>query len=84
MSAGYLTERQIEILKSLRDRSNQETGLLLDRAINGTLPINDIESICRVINDEYLMKGIKEGYSPNEYGHELESLLDLINRPRIA
>jgi hypothetical protein len=84
MSAGYLTERQIEILKSLRHKTNEATKQLLDRAISGTLPRGKIEIVCQTINDEFLMKGIKEDYTPNEYGRELEGLLDVVNRPRIV
>jgi len=84
MSAGYLTERQIEILKSLRDKADEGTKQLLGRAIGGTLPRGDIEAVCQAINNEYLMKGIKEDYTPSEYGRELEDLLDVVNRPRIV
>jgi hypothetical protein len=83
MNPGHLTERQIEILKILREKADQENKHLLDRAIRGSLPVSDTEAVCQIINDEFLMKGIKEDYTPNEYGRELESLLDLINRPRI-
>jgi hypothetical protein len=55
MSAGYLTERQIEILKSLRHETNEATKQLLDRAISGTLPRGEIEIVCQTINDEFLM-----------------------------
>jgi hypothetical protein len=55
MSAGYLTERQIEILKSLRHKTNEATKQLLDRAISGTLPRGEIEIVCQTINDEFLM-----------------------------
>jgi hypothetical protein len=84
MNVGYLTERQIEILKSLRDKAGGVTKQLLERAISGPLPAGDIEAVCQSINDEYLMKGIKEGYAPNEYGRELESLLNAVNKPRIT
>lgn len=82
MSAGHLTERQIEILSSLKYNADETTRRLLDHTIGGTLLRGDIEAVCQTINDEYLIKGIKEDYSPNKYGRELESLLDLINRPR--
>jgi hypothetical protein len=84
MNVGYLTERQIEILKFFRDKAVGRAKQLLERTISGTLPTGDIEAVCQMINDEYLMKGIKEDYTPNEYGRELESLLDAVNRPRIA
>ncbi len=83
MNSQHLTKRQIDILESLRDRANVRIKELLERAIKGNLSENNIEAVCEAINDEYLMKGIKENYNPNEYGKELESLLDQINRPRL-
>jgi hypothetical protein len=84
MSSQLLTERQIQILRSLRDNASGGNKQLFDQVLSGALPRSDIETICHKINDEYLMKGIKEDYSPNEYGRELEGLIDLINKPRIA
>ncbi len=82
MSAGYLNERQVEILNSLRDKVDEGTKQLLKRAIGAALPRGDIEAVCQAINNEYLMKGIKEDYTPSEYGRELEDIFDVVNRPR--
>jgi hypothetical protein len=79
-----ITDRQILILKSLRDNLSGKDVDLLDDAINGRLAANDIQRVCEIINDEYLMKGIEEDYSPNEYGRDLESLLNKVNAPRLA
>jgi len=84
MSANYLIKRHIEILMSLRDRAGKDNKYLLDHAINGSLPRSDIEAVCQIINDEYLMHGIEKDYKPNDYGLELEKLLDAINRPRVS
>ncbi|HEY1850805.1 MAG TPA: hypothetical protein VGG60_07270 [Candidatus Binataceae bacterium] len=83
MRAGYLTDRQIEILKSLRDKANERNKHLLESAINDTLPRGDIQAVCQTINDEYLMRGIEKDYTPSEYGRELEDLIDVVNRRRI-
>lgn len=84
MKALHLTERQIQIVRSLRDRAAEEQKELLNRVINGDLPLGSIEAVCQLINDEYLMKGIGPDYNPNEYGRELEGLLDVVNRPRLV
>jgi hypothetical protein len=78
------SERQIEILRSLKDNATDEKKTILDQALGQTLPAGDIESVCQLINDEYLMKGINPDYSPNDYGRELELLLDEVNRPRLS
>ncbi len=59
---------------------------LLSRALREELPRADIEAVCQLINDEFLMRGINisPDYSPNEYGRELEQLLDAVNRPRLV
>jgi hypothetical protein len=47
------------------------------------LTMNNIDFLCKLINDEFIKNGIDENFEPNEYGHELENLLDEINRPRL-
>ena len=44
----------------------------------------EIDVICGLINAEFMMEGILPTFEPNEYGLELEGLLDLINRPRLS
>lgn len=84
MNSGYLTERQVEILRRLRDGAVEANQRLFDHVLSGTLSKSDIEAVCQLINDEYLMNGINEDYGPNEYGRQLEELLDVVNRPRIT
>jgi hypothetical protein len=84
MTSEYLTGRQVEILRYLQDKVTSGKRRLLERVLSNTLPKSEIEKVCQLINDEYLMKGIKEDYSPNEYGRELEDLLDVVNRPRLT
>jgi len=79
-----MTDRQIMILKSLRENMRGKDADLLNDAINGRLAVNDIQRVCEIINDEYLMKGIGEDYSPNEYGRDLENLLNAVNAPRLV
>lgn len=45
---------------------------------------SDIGALCDVINAEFMMEGILPNFEPNEYGLELEKLLDVINRPRLC
>ena len=80
-----MTERQIYILMSLKSSPSIEKNDadLLDSTINGKLSHDGIDRLCKIINDEYLMKGIEEDYNPNEYGLELEELLDLVNHDRL-
>ncbi len=44
---------------ALRDRKEGRAKQLFDQAISGTLPHQEIEAVCSMINDEFLMKGIE-------------------------
>src|SRR5262249_51338288 len=82
MRTGHLTNRQVDILRSLRDKVSDDNRRLLDQVVSGTLPIDDIDIVRDLINEEYLMKGIREDYTSNAYGRELEQLVDFVYRPR--
>ena len=83
MSATRLTERQIEILQALREKRSGRDKELLDQVLNGSLPRGDIEPVIDLISEEFVLKGLKADYEPNNYGLELEHLLDAVNRPRL-
>lgn len=78
-----LTDRQKTIVKSLRLKGSQETQRMLGDLENGKLTMADIETLCTLINEEFMMEGILPSFEPNAYGLELEALLDVVNRPRI-
>lgn len=84
MSSAVFTERQVEILRVLRDKKSGSERELFDAALSGTLSRESIQRLCEMINDEYLLEGIEKNYVANSYGLELEALLDVINRPRIS
>ncbi|MFT3848683.1 MAG: hypothetical protein QM739_08370 [Propionivibrio sp.] len=78
-----LTDRQREILQKLLLNDKRERKYLFNKLANGQLTNLDIEEFCSLINDVFLMEGLLPNYEPNEYGLELEELLDSINRSRI-
>lgn len=83
MNKKNLTERQVEILKSLEEKVEAKDMRLLEAIIEGSLPDRDIDAVCQLINNEHLMYGINKSYEPNDYGRELENLIDVVNRSRI-
>lgn len=83
MNNVNLTDRQRQILCYLYTEASEQAKNLIQYTLDGVLPRGDIESVCHIINDEYLMKGMNEDYSPNTYGRELEALLDTVNRVRL-
>lgn len=79
---NQLNERQASILRSLCLKNNGENMHLFDYFNDGKLNLSEIEKLCSIINNEFMMEGILPSYEPNAYGLELESLLDLVNRQR--
>lgn len=77
-----LTERKKTIVKTLRLKCAEESKNMLGELENGRLTMADIEKLCTLINDEFLMEGILPSFEPNAYGLELEALLDTVNRAR--
>lgn len=45
-----------------------------------TLSANEYNTLRDIINDEFLAKGLKQDYEPNNYGILLEKLIDDIGR----
>jgi len=82
-ATGGLTERQRAIVKSLRLRGSEESQNVLGALENEKLIVADIEVLCTLINDEFMMEGVLPNFEPNAYGLELEALLDVVNRTRI-
>ena len=79
-----LTDRQKEILNSLRVKDAGKNIAAFDKLEKGELTFSEIDTLCGLVNDEFMMEGILPTFEPNEYGLELEKLLDLINRPRLT
>jgi hypothetical protein len=52
--------------------------------LKGQAAPTDRKHLCQLINDEFCENGMDENYEPNQYGHELEDLLDYVNRPNIS
>ena len=78
-----LTEQQKTIVKSLCLKSSDDSQKILGELEKGRLTMADIEELCTVINNEFMMEGILPNFEPNAYGLELEALLDIVNRARI-
>ncbi|WP_162979219.1 hypothetical protein [Pseudomonas aeruginosa] len=56
---------------------------LAERAIAGDVSVDDVDELCELISNEFMMKGIEANFEPNNYGLELEALLDAVNRDRL-
>jgi hypothetical protein len=79
-----LADRQKEIVNSLRVKDAGKNAAAFDDLEKGEMTSSEIDVLCELINTEFMMEGILLTFEPNEYGIELEELLDLINRPRLG
>jgi len=79
-----LTDRQKEIVSDLRAKDAGKNTAAFDSLEKEEMTFSEIDVLCGLINAEFMMEGILPTFEPNEYGLELESLLDLINRPRLS
>lgn len=78
-----LTNKEIYILKTIMEKSDRNDAKILKAAIDGIIEINNIQRLCELINEEFLMEGIREDFEPNEYGKEIAAILNKINAPRL-
>ena len=56
---------------------------LAEKLMTKKISSNEIDELCELISNEFIVNGIQESYEPNEYGRELEKLLDAVNRGRL-
>ncbi len=56
---------------------------LAEKLLNGSSSSSEVDELCELISNEFLMNGVKESFEPNSYGLELELLLDAVNRGRV-
>jgi hypothetical protein len=67
-----------------RDKASGHERQLLENTLSNSLAKNDMETVIHIISNEFNLHGILDAnYNSNDYGRELEELLDFINRPRL-
>ena len=78
-----LTNDQFRLLLGICRSAGSPKLYLAEKLINEKISSNEIDELCELISNEFMMNGIQESYEPNEYGRELEKLLDAVNRGRL-
>lgn len=78
-----LTDRQKKIISTLRVKDGGANASAFESMEKGEMNFSQIETMCGLINAEFMMEGILSSFEPNEYGLELEELLDVVNRARV-
>ncbi|WP_019412033.1 hypothetical protein [Pseudomonas psychrophila] len=77
-----LTSAQWQLLIALCFLAGEVQLALAEKLFYGSLASGEIDELCELISNEFLMSGIEESFEPNSYGLELELLLDAVNRGR--
>lgn len=77
-----LTSAQLQLLFALCFMAGELQLALAEKLLNGSLSSSEVDELCELISNEFLINGIEESFEPNSYGLELELLLDAVNRGR--
>lgn len=80
--SSLLTSAQWQLLFSLCFMAGAFQQKLAEKLLNGSSSSSEVDELCELISNEFLMSGVKESFEPNSYGLELELLLDAVNRGR--
>ena len=78
-----LNDDQEKLLLKLFDSHGIKQFSENDKLTRKNLSKIEIDQLCELISDEFMLNGIEEDFEPNEYGRQLESLLDAVNRERL-
>lgn len=77
-----LTCAQWQLLIALCFLAGKHPLAIAEKLIHGLASPSEIDELCELISNEFMMSGIEESFEPNSYGLELESLLDAVNSRR--
>lgn len=78
-----LTEEQTQLLLSLCRAAGAHSLFLAERLMNSSITSHQIDELCELISNEFILNGLEENFESNDYGRRLEYLLDAVNRGRL-
>ena len=78
----YFNKRSIAAFSDVVLSGGDAQLALAEKLLHDSLASSEIDELCELISNEFLMSGIEENFEPNSYGLELELLLDAVNRGR--
>jgi hypothetical protein len=76
-----LTERQKAILESVFGGSDATRWIA--EIQSGILSNDKIDEACDLLSAEFHMNGIDENFEANNYGREIQWLINFVNLPRL-
>lgn len=80
---SVLTEEQVKLLVSICRLAGAHPLSLAEKLMRSSISSNEIDELCELISNEFMLNGIEENFEPNDYGRKLEHLLDTVNRDRL-
>jgi len=80
--SSILTSAQLQLLLALCFMAGEHPLALAEKLPNSSLSSSEVDELCELISNEFLIYGIEESFEPNGYGLELELLLDAVNKGR--
>lgn len=78
-----LTNDQLQLLLGLCRSAGPLQLYLAEKLMNEKISSVDIDKLCELISNEFMINGIEENFEPSDYGRKLETLLDAVNRGRL-
>lgn len=80
--SSILTSAQLQLLLALCFMAGEHPLALAEKLLNSSLSSSEVDELCELISNEFLINGIESSFEPNGYGLELELLLDAVNKGR--
>lgn len=80
--SSILTSAQLQLLLALCFMAGEHPLALAEKLLNSSLLSSEVDELCELISNEFLINGIEGSFEPNGYGLELELLLDAVNKGR--
>lgn len=77
-----LNREQLDKLHEICRKFDADEGLI-DKVREGVAASHEVSLLCELINNEFLSRGIDQDFEANDYGREMEALLDLVNSVRL-
>jgi hypothetical protein len=79
---NILISAQWQLLFELCGLAGKFQLSLAEKLLYGAISLDEIDELCELISNEFMLNGIEADFEPNSYGRELEALMDVVNRRR--
>ncbi|WP_138411843.1 hypothetical protein [Stutzerimonas nosocomialis] len=78
-----MTEDQVRLLMRICGSAGTHSLCLAKKLMSSSISSSEVDELCELISNEFMLNGIEENFEPNDYGRKLEHLLDAVNSGRL-